>query len=277
MAIDYESNLFSSRPFTRGIWALIMGSAYLTIFFYHTKKSIPTYQITFRKRSIIPLFVHILAGLCEILHFHSQAIYGRKPAPHAIDTALCVLHTVTTLHLSKTLVRGDITTRPSYQAGGILRLSTGLAAYIMKSSALHYGAVRMLNAFLYTRLLIYLCKRTGLDTIQSKSSVYSQSVFLGAVIAIYESGVSGAVPLYILSVGLVVLLNHHVSLGIGSQTLQFCRTLMLWLGLAELGSIRAHSHPPELDAGVSDQYVVDAEDPVEQLSVELKKSAHARS
>ncbi|CAG9984402.1 unnamed protein product [Clonostachys byssicola] len=254
-----------------------MGLAYLAIFFYHTRKSIPSYQITFRKRSNVPLFVHIVVGLYEILHFHSQAIYGRKPVPDATDTALCVLHTLTTLHLSKTLLRGDITTRPSYQAGGILRLSTGLAAYITRSDALHRGTIRMLNAFLYTRMLIFLSKRTGLDTIQSKASVYSQSVFLGAVIAIYESGVSGAVPLYILSVGFVILLNHHISLQINSQIVQFYHTLMLWLGLAELRSIRTHFHPPELDAGISDQYVVDAEDPVEKLTAEMKRSTHARS
>lgn len=168
MAINFESKFSSSPPFTRNIWAFIMGLAWSAIFFYHTRKP---YQITFRKRSTIPLFAHIVVGLYEILRFHSQAIYGRKPVSVATDTSLCVLHTLTTLHLSKTLVRGDITTRPSYQTGGILRLSTGLAAYITRSYT--RDAIRMLNAFLYTRMLIILSKRTGLDTILSKASVYS--------------------------------------------------------------------------------------------------------
>lgn len=52
---------------------------------------------------------------------------------------------------------------------------------------------------------------------------------------------------------------------------------MLWLGLAELGSIWTHFRLPELDAGITDQYAVDAEDPVEQLTEVSKKSEHARS
>ncbi|KAH6952403.1 hypothetical protein BKA56DRAFT_682171 [Ilyonectria sp. MPI-CAGE-AT-0026] len=123
----------------------------------------------------------------------------------------CFVQAFTTLRLSKTLLRGDISTRPSYQAPALMRPFVGLAAIVYQSAAIHRASVKLLHAFLYTRMIIFLAKRFGVGKIHSNATIYAHAVFLGAIIAIHDSGLPAGVPVYIGMVGAVMVLNRYVT------------------------------------------------------------------
>ncbi|RTE68071.1 hypothetical protein BHE90_017552, partial [Fusarium euwallaceae] len=131
--------------------------------------------------------------------------------PEVVDTVACFAQAFTTLRLSKTLLRGDITTRPSYQAPALMRPFVGLTALVYQSPSIHRASVKLLHAFLYTQMIIFLAKRFGVGRIQSNATIYAHAVFLGAIIAIHDSGLPAGVPVYIGMVGAVMVLNRYVA------------------------------------------------------------------
>ncbi|RSL80276.1 hypothetical protein CDV31_017135 [Fusarium ambrosium] len=189
---------------------LLICSMYLLIFAYHTRRSLPVYNAKFRKQSSLSLVLHILAGSFELIRYYTRALDG-DVVPEVLDTAACFAQAFTTLRLSKTLLRGDITTRPSYQAPALMRPFVGLTALVYQSPSIHRASVKLLHAFLYTRMIIFLAKRFGVGKIQSNATIYAHAVFLGAIIAIHDSGLPAGVPVYIGMVGAVMVLNRYVA------------------------------------------------------------------
>ncbi|KAJ3453902.1 hypothetical protein MRS44_018534 [Fusarium solani] len=226
---------------------------------------------------------HILAGSFELARYYTRAVDG-DVVPEVIDTVACFAQAFTTLRLSKTLLRGDVTTRPSYQAPALMRPFIGcLAALVYQSPcAIHRASVKLLHAFLYTRMIIFLAKRFGVGKIHSNATIYAHAVFLGAIIAIHDSGLHAGVPVYISMVGAVMVLNRYVA-----DRLTRCVTLndplpmqkpnavdsswtskvsmpiwernlmrvLLWLGLANLEAIKEHDRSSKLSCPVNDEYV----------------------
>ncbi|KAG8664215.1 hypothetical protein FPOAC2_13884 [Fusarium poae] len=185
--------------------------------------------------------------------------------PDIVDTILCLVHSLTTLKLARPLLRGNKTTRAAYQAPAIIRPVLAVVTVIRKDPWMHGAVVKLLHAFLYTRFLIFASKRIRLTKVQSQATIYAQSVFLGAILAIESSGLPGGVAVYIASVGFVMVLNRFVSNhlcrspeAVKSSPLfdQLLARSFLWIGPADLNSIKAHQ-PSALASSADDEYAND--------------------
>jgi hypothetical protein len=244
-----------------GTQRLLISSVYVLIFLYHTRRSLPLYHASWHQDRVFALTLHILSGVIELVRYSLRATEGTV-LPDIVDTTLCLIHSVTTLRLARPLLRGDQTTRAAYQAPAIIRPILAVMAIVRNDSSLHGAVVKLLHAFLYTRLLIFASKRIGMNKVQSQSTIYAQSVFLGAVLAIESSGLPGAVAVYIGAVGVVMVLNRSVSNHLSrsreavkssSWFYQLFVQSCLWIGLTELSSIKARE-PLALASCVSDEY-----------------------
>ncbi|KAH7184119.1 hypothetical protein DER44DRAFT_682294 [Fusarium oxysporum] len=245
-----------------GTQRLLISSVYVLIFVYHTRRSLPVYRASWHQERIFTLTLHILSGVIELARYYLRAIEGTV-LPDIMDTILCLIHSLTTLRLARPLLRGNETTRAAYQAPAIIRPILAVMAIVRKDSSLHGAVVKLLHAFLYTRLLIFASKRIRLTKVQSQSTIYAQSVFLGAVLAIESSVLPGAVAVYIGAVGLVMVMNQSVSnhlsrsaIKSSSRLYQLLVESCLWVGLTELSSIKAHE-PLALASCASDEYTDD--------------------
>ncbi|KAH7183781.1 hypothetical protein BKA60DRAFT_532459 [Fusarium oxysporum] len=245
-----------------GTQRLLISSVYALIFVYHTRRSLPVYRASWHQERIFTLTLHILSGVIELARYYLRAIEGTV-LPDIVDTILCLIHSLTTLRLARPLLRGNETTRAAYQAPAIIRPILAVMAVVRKDSSLHGAVVKLLHAFLYTRLLIFASKRIRLTKVQSQSTIYAQSVFLGAVLAIQSSGLPGAVAVYIGAVGLVMVKNRSVSNHLSrsavkssSRLYQLLVESCLWIGLTELSSIKAHE-PLALASCANDEYTDD--------------------
>jgi F0F1-type ATP synthase assembly protein I len=154
--------------------------------------------------------LHILSGITELAKYYLHSM-DDAALPDIVDTILCLVHSLTTLKLARPLLRGNKTTRAAYQAPAIIRPVLAVVTVIRKDPWMHGAVVKLLHAFLYTRFLIFASKRIRLTKVQSQATIYAQSVFLGAILAIESSGLPGGVAVYIASVGFVMVLNRFVS------------------------------------------------------------------
>jgi len=180
---------------------------YLYILSSHSRRTIPQYSKKFRKPSQFPLVFHVISGLFEIFRYHTQALNG-PVIPDRLDWFACLVQSITNLWLAKTLLRGDETTRPTYQVAGYVRPVTSLVALITKNPHLHRASVKLVNGFAYTRLVIFVQVVLNLDELSSYSTVYARGVFLGSVLSVCDTGFLAGVPIYVTLVAIVTALNH---------------------------------------------------------------------
>ena len=179
--------------------------------FYHTRRSVLSYRVKFRKSTPLPLAAHVLAGLFEVFRYYSLACRG-PVLPDALDLAASLVQAGTGLALNKTLLRGDRhVTRASYQVVCLWRPVLSGLAFWLQAAALHRSSVKIINAFVYTRLIIFLAYRLRLNAMYKDSTLYAIGVFFGGLLGVNDSGLSGGVPAYILAVGIAILLNSSVS------------------------------------------------------------------
>ncbi|SCV61396.1 uncharacterized protein FFFS_15966 [Fusarium fujikuroi] len=163
----------------------------------------------------------------------------------------------------------------------MLRPVLSFAAVVRQDSFAHEACVKLLHAFLYTRLLIFMSKRIGMGKIQSHSTIYAQAVTLGAILAIISSGLPAGVPIYIGAVGLVMVLNHRTPIDplssahltdaierrpdtrvIGSAYVKRTKgnvertvtKVIQWLGLFEIKGAEMKHLSPGIPAGDVDEY-----------------------
>ncbi|KAJ3460381.1 hypothetical protein MRS44_011248 [Fusarium solani] len=102
-----------------------------------------------------------------------------------------------------------------------------------------------------------------MNKIHSFSTIYAHGVFLGAVIAIHDSGLPAGVPVYIGMVGAVMVLNRYVAdsyteLAIGQISISRGHRVLLhafvWIGLADLDIIKQQGHIKKESLLEKDQY-----------------------
>lgn len=201
----YSDSFHIQRPFS-----LLIIILFLCIVSYHTRRTAPAYRAKFRKRTSLPLQIHIMAGSFEILRYHILTTLGQA-TPDVFDLVACLLQSYTNLVLAKTLIRGEKTTRPSYQVAGFLRPIIGVVAFVSGSPDYHCASVKLVNAFIFTRMIIFVARALRLGKIHSQPTIYAYAVFLGGVLSVYESGLSGGVPAYIGLVAMLTALNQYVS------------------------------------------------------------------
>ncbi|KAH6868986.1 hypothetical protein B0T10DRAFT_419069 [Thelonectria olida] len=241
----------------------LLFSIYLGILVYHTRHTAPIYRSKFKRSSSLPLLLHASAGIFEVAKYHIAGAHG-PIVPDFFDLVACLIQSATNLILSKTLVRGDKTTRPSYQAGGLVRPFLSAAAFLAHDPFLHQASVKLLNAFVYTRILIFLGKRLRLNKVYSYSTIYAHGVFLGALMAFYESKLPGGVPLYIAAVAVITALNRYTSEyaalqlnGQRSSPGRWVIRFLIWVGLTELETLKESGKHSELRFKVQDIYTED--------------------
>ncbi|EEU43741.1 uncharacterized protein NECHADRAFT_82843 [Fusarium vanettenii 77-13-4] len=254
--------LLASSAVGRPAQYLLLGSVNPCIFGYHTRRSLRVYRITSGKKTSLMLMLHILSASFELLRYYAQAVSG-DVFPDVFDIVGCFVHSATTLGLAKQLLRGDQTTRASYQAPALMRPFVALVALLNQSAFVHRASVKLLHAFLYTRLIIFLGKRFKMNKLHSFATIYAHGVFLGAVIAIHDSGLPAGVPVYIGMVGAVMVLNRYVAdscmeLATGKTSLlggyRVLLRILVWIGLADLDIIKKQGHINKEALLEKDQY-----------------------
>lgn len=180
---------------------------FCVILIYHTRSSAPKYQRIFHKHSSSPLLIHMAAGTFEIVRYN----YFHTETSDIFDLIACLLQSCTNLIMVKTLVRGNTTTRPTYQVAGLMRPPLGLCAFFSASPMMHRGSVKLVNSFVYTRIIIYVATKLRLDKRYWWSRIYADAVFYGAIIAVYESGIPAGVVVFVCMVKAVQQLNKWTS------------------------------------------------------------------
>ncbi|CAG9990970.1 unnamed protein product [Clonostachys byssicola] len=242
---------------------ILLLCTFFAVLIYHTRKSVPLYAAKFRKASKTPLHIHMVAGAAEIIRYHITALTD-QPSPDLLDLVLCLLQSATTLHLAKTLIRGDQTTRPTYQVTGLARPFLTLAALYTDDEQLHRGSVKLVNGFIYVRLIIFSYRVLNLDRVFTGPAVYAHAIFIGGLLAVYEAGFPFGVPAFVIQVGLMISLHRfvtdyvqrkrttghrpqHIKLGIHIR-------LLLFAGIADLQTIKWYQKPPELMLKINDSY-----------------------
>jgi len=192
----------------------------LTIYFFafnlHTRFTAPVYKKTFAASSRAineVLITHIIAGLSEVLLYHIMNCIDETVMPTKMALLLCYLQSATNMMLVKYLRRGvPAITRPSYQAGAILRPLLSTAAYLLQDAEMHRSSVKIINAFIYTRAIVWLLQHTG---IQKRYRVqYAIAVPSAAIVSMFEGGVSTSasrIIAYLSYMALIAITSRHVT------------------------------------------------------------------
>ena len=76
---------------------------------------------------------------------------------------------------------------------------------------MHHASVKLVNSFVYTRLIIFFAAQLRLDKRFFWSTIYAGAVFYGAAIAVYESGLPGGVAVFVCLVRATQELNKWTS------------------------------------------------------------------
>ncbi|PHH80941.1 hypothetical protein CDD80_5151 [Ophiocordyceps camponoti-rufipedis] len=262
------ASLLWNRPFLELIGYTIL---YSSVFGFHTRRTVSTYNRKFQKSTSYALPVHIATGLFEIFRYQLRAsLYGEDNVTAAGgDVIVCLIWAWSSLALVRSLRRGDpSTTRPAYQAGTLLRPVAALAAYLLQSPAMYRVCAKAINSFIYARVGIFIMHKSGFLRKHQDSAVYAICIPVSAILAIHEGRVPGAVPLYIAAMFAVGWLNNWVSSAIRERPVTGSTTnsikdrfvdAMLSLGFAELDGLKKFfdkkRRPTSLCPDIMDEYI----------------------
>ena len=226
------------------------------IYHQHSQYSIPLYKAHMRPI----LILHIVSGLTELLGLYIRPLlHTHDKIPDSIDLTLCLAQSGTNMALVKRMARGQWKmTRPSYQAGALLRPVLTILGMIYQRSDLHTSSLQILHAFIYTRYLIYLWSKTGL--LDKHSDIYMMAVFCAAILAMMDTPFPAVLSkAYILCVAGISLLNHWTSQQLEEDTSRHSKikidllNLLVFLGLADLPTLKG-GEPSDM---VKDDYCGD--------------------
>jgi hypothetical protein len=211
-----------------------------TIYYRHSRFSIPLYTVHLRP----VLALHIFSGLIELLGLHLRPLLLRsEKIPDLLDLILCFAQSGTNMALVKNMSRGQWRmTRPSYQAGAILRPVLTISAIVYQRADLHTSSLQIIHAFIYTRCLIYICWKA--DLLEKHSDMYMMAVFAAAILAMADTPCPAILSkAYVLCVAGISLLNHWASHQIKEPLLGqskgkgYVLSLLLRLGFVDLPTL----------------------------------------
>lgn len=183
---------------------------YGAAFTFHTRHALPIYLNTFAKPNRIPLLLHISAGFIEVFKYQILAMRGTV-FPDTWDLILCLYHSLSSIYMTKTLRRGNIGTRPAYQVVALWRLCLSTAAWAKHDPHLHWASVRIINSFVYTRVIIYLAYKARFDRRFSGGDLYAAGVFFAGLISIWEIGLFCGLPLFLAHIAGQMWLIDYIS------------------------------------------------------------------
>jgi hypothetical protein len=182
--------------------------------------------------SYIPLAVHLLISLAEIIRFYTLLfVSDRSPLPTVgLDLVLCVINTATALGLARITPRGakSKVLRVHYQVVALMRLTaTGAAVWFAlrgqhvagggdggsdNASAetarwLHRASIKLLNSFAYDRWLMEVLPRMRLYDFWTS---FGLAAFIGGSLAVWEGDYPGGMPGYCAWMGGLIVFEDWV-------------------------------------------------------------------
>jgi hypothetical protein len=241
------------------ICLLVVSVALSLIYHRHSRFSIPLYSV--RMKPVLAL--HIFSGLNELLGLYIRPLLAQSgKIPDALDLILCLTQSGTNLALVKTMARGQWKmTRPSYQAGAIMRPILTILAMIYRRADLHTCSLQIIHAFIYTRCLIYIWWKANL--LDKHSDIHMVAVFTAAVLAMADTDCPAILSkAYILCVAGISLLNHWASKRIRkpaserSVVKQHMLSLLLCLGFVDLPTLESVDPPQTIEDDYCDDLAI---------------------
>lgn len=211
------------------------------------------------------LLLHISVGLIELLGLYIQPMFLRhERTPNLLDLVLCLAQSGTNMALVKPMARGQWRmTRPSYQAGAIMRPVLTISAIVLQRPELHTASLQIIHAFIYTRCLIYIWWKAKL--LDKHSDTYMVAVFSAALLAMADTACPSTLSkTYILCVAGVSSLNHWTSRQMAkpptrrSASKAYLLGLLLRLGLVDLPSLRDTGTPDTIKDDYCDNLIAEA-------------------
>jgi len=162
-------------PFLALCYVTAINSSVIINYSRFTAPSYFSWQLntTVRRTNKSILYVHIIGSLFEIFRWHIRALGQELPQADVLDLALYFVQAFTNLALNKNMARGypimtstysslpDVRNLltydpgPAYQAGAFLRPAETFFAWYTGTALWHMRSVKIINAFAYTRLLIW--------------------------------------------------------------------------------------------------------------------------
>lgn len=187
--------------------------------------------------------------------------FGRKRTPNLLDLFLCFAQSGTNMALVKRMPRGQwMMTRPSYQAGAIMRPVLTLSAMIYDRPDLHTSSLQIIHAFIYTRCLIYIWSKARL--LDKYSDIYMVAVFSAAILAMADTPCPAILSkAYVLCVAGISLTNHWTAKQIAKSSMPqsvpkvHLLKLLLRLGLVDLPILKGEKLPEMIDDDYCDNPV----------------------
>ncbi|KAH9898822.1 hypothetical protein F4778DRAFT_199069 [Xylariomycetidae sp. FL2044] len=187
-----------------------------------THHSFPVVQKTLRvskdhSRNYI-LVAHVALSLIEVFRYHVRAVvrYPRPVVPDLLDLLVSVAHAYTSLSMVRDRQRGDrVFSRPSQQSLAIIKTGYAVAAWASRprnpatAAFYHLGVVRIMNAFVYPRVIIKLAGSLGV--LPHYSAVYAASMFLSCLLSLHDAQIRGGPQLFIAIFVLNLIVNRWVA------------------------------------------------------------------
>ncbi|KAI0596637.1 hypothetical protein F4775DRAFT_563756 [Biscogniauxia sp. FL1348] len=201
--------------------ALWVAASFFYILSLHTfRDSVPIFTRRFQFSRNMLLMTHITLAIAEVARYHIRAFFFSSSTtavvvPDALDLVVTVAHSLTCLVLARDRKVGDrALTRPTHQSLALIRIALAVAAVANNDNAqaaafYHRAAVRIMNAFLYPRLLIRL--GGALAALPSYSAVYAASMFLSCLLCLHDAEVRFGPQAYLAVFVANVLLNRWVA------------------------------------------------------------------
>ncbi|ORY65758.1 uncharacterized protein BCR38DRAFT_522685 [Pseudomassariella vexata] len=205
-------NGFASA-FIELIWVF---STYFYIITNHTlRRPLPIFKKTFKPSRNGSLLFHLAIPLFEVVRYHVQAVHGTVRSDF-FDLLLCLAHSFTCYRLTKTRkFPHQLIMRPTFQTIITIRVLTAVIAFTSASPFWHRATIRILNAFVYPRLLV---KSLGvLGILPNYSSTYTASTFVACILAVHDTEILFGPQIFMVMFVCNATLNRWVAVQISQS------------------------------------------------------------
>ncbi|KAH7009307.1 uncharacterized protein B0I36DRAFT_300682, partial [Microdochium trichocladiopsis] len=185
-------------------------STYACVFVFHAfRRSLPIRRKNFNAFRHLTLICHIAIPIAELFSYHFRAI-NSQPSPTACDLTLCLAHSFTALRLVSRLSAGDkVIARPNYQSIAFLRATLSLIGYARGDKFYYRASIRVINGFVYPRILIKAMSTYKI--LPTQAAIYTASNFTASIISLHEAQVLFGPHLFVILIGLNIFLNRWVA------------------------------------------------------------------
>ncbi|KAI1335637.1 hypothetical protein F5Y15DRAFT_419722 [Xylariaceae sp. FL0016] len=181
-------------------------------------KALPILRPTFSFSKNRVIIAHLILALIEVFRYHVRAVLRspRPVVPDLLDLLVSLSHSYTSLDLVRERKRGDrVLSRPTHQSLAIVKAAFAVAAFVagpknpVSSAFYHLGVVRIMNAFIYPRVIIKLAGI--LQVLPNYSAVYAAAMFLSCLLCLHDTQLRGAPQVFMGIFVLNLTMNRWVA------------------------------------------------------------------